>query len=373
MASDRVALEVTRSAWEIVRILEPCVAKVIVVSPDDTGITQARAKTDRLDSRTLARLLWLGELARCGFADELTRMLRRRLSRREQLTRARTRTKNEIHAMLMRQLVGRPPFADLFGVKGRAWLRQLELPGRGVRDGRGVHAPRRVSRLRDRRGLVADRPLCAVVLGRQEADERAGFGRDLCGDVSWPRSVTSVGSRPPGSWLVTLAWIRRSANPAARPGGAGGFSKQGSPQARWALVEAAFSAVRQPGPLHAFYQRLRARRGHAIATVATAGKLAVLFWCLLTREEQYAHQQPSLTVKKLRRLELTAGAKRYDTKSAGIWSTNQAMREAERKLAMQAEASPTSSIPTRTPRAQIPATTAPIDQPTAESTSQETI
>ena len=28
----------------------------------------------------------------------------------------------------MRQLVGRPPVRDLFGVKGRAWLAELELP-----------------------------------------------------------------------------------------------------------------------------------------------------------------------------------------------------------------------------------------------------
>ena len=56
---DRVALEVTRNAWEIARILEPHVARVVVVSPSDTGIRQARAKTDRLAARTLARL-WVG-------------------------------------------------------------------------------------------------------------------------------------------------------------------------------------------------------------------------------------------------------------------------------------------------------------------------
>src|SRR5215217_901 len=54
--SDRVALEVTGSCWEVARILEPHVDRVVVVSPDDTGITQARAKTDRLDARALARL-----------------------------------------------------------------------------------------------------------------------------------------------------------------------------------------------------------------------------------------------------------------------------------------------------------------------------
>jgi len=59
---DWVALEVTGNAWEIARILEPHVARVIVVSPSDTGIRQARAKTDRLDARALARMLWAGEL-----------------------------------------------------------------------------------------------------------------------------------------------------------------------------------------------------------------------------------------------------------------------------------------------------------------------
>lgn len=55
MKSDRVALEVTGRCWEVARILEPPVDGVVVVSPDDTGITQVRAKTDRLDARTLAR------------------------------------------------------------------------------------------------------------------------------------------------------------------------------------------------------------------------------------------------------------------------------------------------------------------------------
>ena len=55
-------------------------------------------------------------------------MLRRRLARREQLVTRAHAVKNEIHAVLMRSLKGRPPATDLFGVKGRAWLREHELP-----------------------------------------------------------------------------------------------------------------------------------------------------------------------------------------------------------------------------------------------------
>jgi transposase len=57
---DRVALEVTGNAREIARLIEPHVGRVVVVSPSDSGIRQARAKTDRLDARRLAELLaWL--------------------------------------------------------------------------------------------------------------------------------------------------------------------------------------------------------------------------------------------------------------------------------------------------------------------------
>jgi len=128
VASDRVALEVTGSCWEVARILEPHVDRVVVVSPDDTGITQARAKTDRLDARTLARLLAAGELESVWRPDERCSVLRRRLARREQLVHARSRAKNEIHAVLQRRLQGKPPCSDLFGVKGRRWLAGLELP-----------------------------------------------------------------------------------------------------------------------------------------------------------------------------------------------------------------------------------------------------
>src|SRR3954447_26671993 len=125
----------------------------------------------------------------------------------------------------------------------------------------------------------------------------------------------------------------------SEPAKGGRISKRGSASARWVLVEAAWSVVQQPGPLHAFYERLRARRGHGKAIVATARKLAALFWCMLTRGEDYAHQQPSLTNKKLRRLEIIARAPARKGKSSGTWVTHQKMRKAERQLAAQAQAS----------------------------------
>src|SRR3954452_7086268 len=110
------------------RIIEPHVARVIVVCPSDTGIRHARAKTDRLDARTLAKLLASWSLDSVWMPDERTRGVRRRLARGPQLVEARTRVKNEIHAILIRRLKGRPEVSDLFGKRGRAWFVELELP-----------------------------------------------------------------------------------------------------------------------------------------------------------------------------------------------------------------------------------------------------
>ena len=73
------------------------------------------------------------------------------------------------------------------------------------------------------------------------------------------------------------------------------------------LVEAAWAAAKAPGPLRAFFLRIRARRGHQIAAVAVARKLAVLCWHLLTKGADYQWARPALVASKLRAMELQAG------------------------------------------------------------------
>ena len=51
--------------------------------------------------------------------------------------------------------------------------------------------------------------------------------------------------------------------------------------------------------MHAFFLRIRARRGHQIAAVATARKLAVLVWHLLAKETDYLWARPALVAHKL--------------------------------------------------------------------------
>lgn len=92
------------------------------------AISHARVKSDRFDAAMLAKLLSAGMLKAVWVPDEATSALRRRVARRAGLVRARTRVKNEVHAVLARCLIGRPPVSDLFGKKGRVWLLEQQLP-----------------------------------------------------------------------------------------------------------------------------------------------------------------------------------------------------------------------------------------------------
>jgi transposase len=222
--------------------------------------------------------------------------------------RSRSRAKNEIHAVLMRRLKGRPPVSDLFGAKGRSWLASLELP---LEESETVEACVRHIEFLDSEIAAVERHIAAQALHSAE--------------IRRLMTVPGVNVICAATFMAAVGEIRRFQNPRAltgylgldprvyqsgsAPAHGGHISKQGSASTRWALVEAAWSVVRQPGPQHAFYQRLCARRGHGIAVVASARKLACLFWSMLTRGEDYAHQQPSLTTKKLRLLEIRAGAR----------------------------------------------------------------
>jgi transposase len=125
-----------------------------------------------------------------------------------------------------------------------------------------------------------------------------------------------------------------------QPASHGRITKHGRAHARGMLVEAAWVAVKTPGPLRAFYERIRSRRGMQIAVVATARKLAVLWWHLVIKSEDYAFARASLTEKKLRKLQLRAGMPSQRGRKGKSAAYNlKEIRRRERELAEQAERS----------------------------------
>jgi transposase len=336
--SDRVVLESTGNALAIARILQPHVEEVVLANPMHVrAISHAKVKNDRFDARTLAELLAADLVPRVWISDEQTRLLRRLTSRRTQLIRQRTRTKNEISAVLVRNLKGRPPVSDVFGKKGRAWLAGLVLPVDERQTVQGCL--RQLDFLGGEIDLI-NRELAEQALASQE--------------IRRLMTIPGVGVTTAATVMATIGDVQRFAtadrlvgylglDPRSRQSGAaparhGRISKQGSSAARHVLVEAAWAAIKTPGPLRAFYQRVRARRGAQIAIVAVARKIAILCWQLLTKHQDYAYQRPTHVARKLRTLELQAGAADQKGKLRSPRPGTAAERAAlERALTEQAE------------------------------------
>src|SRR3982750_498494 len=127
--SDEVALEARGNTYAIATLLASRVARVVVSNPGKTrAIAEAKVKTDKVDAAILAQLLAADFLPPVWLPDPGTHALRRQVIRRAHLVRQRTRLKNQVQAILHRNLVPRCPAADLFGHKGRAWLAAQPLP-----------------------------------------------------------------------------------------------------------------------------------------------------------------------------------------------------------------------------------------------------
>jgi transposase len=331
---DQVALEATGPAGAIARILEPHVGRVVVANTRKLrAIAESKVKTDKVDAKTLCELLAAGFLPAVWSPDEFTRALRRRLQRRAKLVRSRTRAKNECHAVLARNLKGRPPMTDVFGKAGRVWLAALELP---ADERETVQCCLREIDFLDSEVCLIERELAGQGLSSKEIRRLMTVpGVSLVSAATFVAAVGDIQRFSSPKRLVSYLGldprVRQSGDTPARHGR---ISKQGSPEARHMLCEAAWVLIRTPGPLRAFYQRVRERRGAQIALVATARKLSVLFWHLLTREEDYAFERPTLTRRKLRGLELKAKDGRRSWPSGHALGTQQ---EREREFAEQIE------------------------------------
>jgi transposase len=304
---DEVVLEATGNTFAIVRVLRAKVRRVAVANPLQVRlIAHAKIKTDKIDAAALAQLHASGFLPEIWVPDPETEALRRQFTRRSQLVRHRTRLKNEVHAILNANLIGRCPVADLFTSTGRKWLAEQALPtvDQEAIEG-GFREIERVSKDLDAldRSLAMDAiddPRLQRLMTITGIDMISGLGLlATIGDhtrfASSEKLVSYLGLNPS---------VRQSGSGPARHGR---ITKRGANQARALLVEAAWAASRVPGPLRSFFMRVMSRRGSQVAAVATARKLATIIWHVLNRQEDYVFARPSLVARKRRSAELRAG------------------------------------------------------------------
>jgi Transposase IS116/IS110/IS902 family len=177
--------------------------------------------------------------------------------------------------VLHRNLKPRPPMTDAFGVAGRKWLQTMRLPD-DERD--TINAALRQIDFLTHEISTLERDLARYMLESPDARRLMTVpGVGMTTATVFLAAVGDIARFPAARRLVGYLGldprVRRSGN---SPAHTGRISKRAPPRSAMCSSKR-LTAIRSPGPLKAFYERTRARRGHQIAIVATARQMAILF------------------------------------------------------------------------------------------------
>lgn len=297
----KVALEATGNASMIFDILTACGAQVVVVNPIKTrAIAEARIKTDKVDAEILVRLLAADFVCASWVASKKERELRTLLHHRAALKRQVVGTKNRIHAILARHAITAPA-SDLFGAKGRQFLRELEELPEAERIVLASNLKVLEALEEEITAIEKELNLRAITLDGLEI--LLGIpGIDVLAALTILAEVGDIKRFGSAKKLASFSGLVPSGHQSGKTFHTGHITKAGRSMLRWILIQVALQAVRHPGTLRDFYLRLKKRKGHKIAIVATARKLLTTIWVGLTKNREYRHIKEGLRHKKILRM-----------------------------------------------------------------------
>jgi len=272
--------------------------EVLLAHPSKVGaIAEARIKTDKIDSETLAHLLRADLIPEAYAPSAQVRATKRVLRQRMFLVRVRTMLKNRIHATLAKYAIQIQDISDIFGTSGRLVLRNRlrELPPQTRRSVEGELTL--LDQVEDQVQLC-EKQIKEVVMttpAMMLLMTLPGVGPILA--VVIAMEIGEVGRFPGSQHLASYA----GTVPRIYSSGGKTFHGKARPDVnrylKWAFVEAANVVVlhqRHWPERHAvrLYQRIRQRKGHAKAVVAVARHLAEAAYWVLKKNEPYKEPKP---------------------------------------------------------------------------------
>jgi len=286
-AGAKAALEATSNYYTVYDTLDEYL-DVVVADPTQTkAIGYAEVKNDRLDAKLLAQLRRAGMIAESYVPSEELRERRALVRGRKRLVEKRTDFKNEVHALLDKH--GITYDWDPFSVNGREILASEDFSLSVVGD-----------QLMESFLSIIDE-LTAQIEELEEMIEETAASLEATQLLMTIPGVSFYSSLLITSEIGEIERFDRAEevvsyaglNPVVRESGdsrtEGGISKRGSGDLRWILVQCVQTAVHRCNDpyLERFYARLKERKNHQIAIVATARKLLVSIFHMLQRKEVY--------------------------------------------------------------------------------------
>jgi transposase len=242
------------------------------------AIAHVHAKNDKYDARTLAHLTRAGLIAECYVPDKVTRTLRELLYHRQRLLQIRTKLKNRIHVTLAKYNF-RAPYKYIFGPHGITWIDSCDFPEAIkaiVAELLAIIAELN-PRIEAYYNLIKDRvekhpyyKLLATI---------HGIGVVHTGTII--ARVADIQRFPTLEGFIRYAGLAVNTRASADKITYGHLNRQSDKYLRTTFVEATYLVIRHDPGLRAFYEYLRAQKGHGCAICAVARKLArSVYWML---------------------------------------------------------------------------------------------
>jgi len=269
-----VALEATTGWRWVARELQGRGFDVRLCDPGQANALRGakrRAKTDRIDAAWLALLLAKELLPQCWLPPADIQQLRDLTRLRLALARDRMRWAQRLHALLVHE--GFPcARGRLITQDGQRWAATLPLP---------VATRANVAVMLAMIGTL-DQQLATIDadLRRRARDDQRLMALDRLfgvGPVIAAHILAEVGDARRfrrARQVVRIAGLDPAVSESADTRRRGRLTKQGSPQLRWALVEAAHHACQPRSPDHGLYLAVQQRCGTQRAILSVSRKLA---------------------------------------------------------------------------------------------------
>ncbi len=288
-ATDAVVLETTTNVWDIYDIVQPQVGRAVVAHAGAVRqIAEARVKTDKEDVKRLIRLLIADIVPEVWVPPVHVRELRGLISYRRGLVKTGTMIRNHLQSLIHRHNLLLPKD----GLLSKEWW-----------DQQGVISALEKLQIHQELAMLEQ-----IQKHKTEIDNE--LGRQSLGRVWGKQSIQLV--QLPGIGIVVAMTVLSAIGDVSRfestrklvgYSGLGAgvhdsgkehiekrITKSGRKELRWAMVEAAWRAVRMSPYWKEQYEKyLRRMRRPNQAIVVIARKLLVAVWHVLTKEVTDVH------------------------------------------------------------------------------------
>jgi len=282
---NKVAMESSTAVAPLYRQLESKGFEVVVSHPKKTRyIAEAKIKSDRVDSKTIAELARLDALPLAYVPDTEISRLREKVRRRAFLVRQRAKLKVKIKSILLYEGIKTPFGHGLFTLSGVEWLRSLNFES--------IDSYLRIMDIFNREIKL----LSGQLEGLAEEDEDVKLlitvpGIGYYSALLMKSEIGDISRFPFPERLCSYAGLVPSTHASGGRVKHGGVTKEGSRWLRWVMVQAAQTHVRSfDSNVTRMYHRVAEKKGSKVGLTAAAHKLLLVCYSVLRNKRPYYDQ-----------------------------------------------------------------------------------